>query len=81
MKQQPKSGWRQERIAAAGQCIERGSHDASFWADGFTTLADQLRAGVDAYTVERLQDPVLDQRIRAARKDQDELLARLSKPA
>ncbi|MFF1253704.1 hypothetical protein ACFVYC_14570 [Pseudarthrobacter sp. NPDC058329] len=46
-----------------------------------TTLADQLRAAIDAYTAERLQDPELDRRTKAARKDQDELLARLSKSA
>lgn len=46
-----------------------------------TTLADQLRAAVDSYTKERLQDPELDRRTKAARKDQDELLARLSKSA
>lgn len=46
-----------------------------------TTLADQLRAAIDAYTEERLQDPELDRRTKAARKDQDELLARLSKSA
>lgn len=46
-----------------------------------TTLADQLRAGIDAYTTERLEDPVLDQRIKAARKDQDDLLSRLTRSA
>lgn len=46
-----------------------------------STLADQLRAAIDAYTEERLQDPELDQRTKAARQDQDELLARLSKSA
>ncbi|MCM0616545.1 hypothetical protein MOD31_10965 [Paenarthrobacter sp. TYUT067] len=46
-----------------------------------TTLADQIRAAIDAYTGERLRDPKLERLTQAARKDQDELLARLSKSA
>lgn len=46
-----------------------------------TTLADQLRASIDVYTEARLQDPELDRRTKAARQDQDELLARLAKSA
>lgn len=46
-----------------------------------TTLADQLRAAIDAYTAERLRDPELDRLTKAARKDQEELLSRLSKSA
>lgn len=46
-----------------------------------TTLADQIRAAIDAYTAERLRDSELERLTQAARKDQDELLARLSKTA
>jgi hypothetical protein len=41
------------------------------------TLADQLRASVDAYVQQRREDPELEAQIRQARADRDGLLATL----